>query len=115
VVPPSKTLIVEAAVHAVLRINSFDETKLADAQEDVREFDRIHATQPGFLGNITVDLGEGRRFVLNVWRSAEDAQAGLSVLGREVVRLIEPLMSSPSEIIGTGTIISSDFVPAGSE
>jgi len=99
-------------VHAVLRINSFDEAKLADAQEDMREFDRLHAAQPGFLGNITVDLGGGRRFVLNVWRSAEDAQAGLSVLGPEVARLIEPLMSSPSEFLGTGTIISSDFVPA---
>ncbi|HWU48122.1 MAG TPA: hypothetical protein VN133_15305 [Humibacter sp.] len=102
-------------MHAVLRINSFDETKLAEAQEDMREFDRLHAAQSGFVGNITVDLGEGRRFVLNAWRSAEDAQAGLSVLGREVARLIEPLMSSPSEFIGTGTIINSDFVPPASE
>lgn len=101
-------------MHAVLRINSFDEAKLADAQEDLREFDRLHAAQPGFLGSITVDLGEGRRFVLNVWRSAEDAQAGLSVLGPEVARLIQPWMSEPSHFIGTGSVISSDFVPTAS-
>ncbi|MEA5455047.1 hypothetical protein SPF06_09985 [Sinomonas sp. JGH33] len=98
----------------MLRINSFDEAKLAEAQENLREFDRLHAAQPGFLGNLTVDLGGGRRFVLNLWRSAEDAQAGLSVLGPEVRRVVEPLLSAPSELIGMGPVISSDFGPVTS-
>ncbi|HKU11103.1 MAG TPA: hypothetical protein VJQ61_07730 [Sinomonas sp.] len=96
-------------MYAVARVNSFDETKLAQAGESLREFDELHAAQPGFLGSITADLGGGRRLVLNVWRSPEDAEAGLSVLGPEVGRLLAPLMSAPSELIGNGTIISSDF------
>ncbi|WP_422935196.1 hypothetical protein [Sinomonas sp. P47F7] len=98
-------------MHAVLRINSFDPAKLAGAGEALREFDALHAAQPGFLGTVTVDLGDGRHFVMNLWRSAEDAQAGLSVLGPAVGRLIAPLLASPSELIGTGTVIRSDLAP----
>jgi hypothetical protein len=36
----------------------------------------------------------------------------LSVVGPEVGRLLEPLMSHPSEFVGAGTVISTDLVPS---
>jgi hypothetical protein len=50
--------------------------------------------------------------VLNLWESEEDSAAALSVVGPEVGRLLEPLMSHPSELVGAGTVISTDLVPS---
>jgi hypothetical protein len=103
----------ESAMYAVLRLNSFDPDKLAASGERLEEFDKVHAAQPGYIGSVVVDLGKGRRFVLNLWESKEHSAAALSVLGPEVGRLLSPLMSSPSEFIGVGNVISSDLVPSG--
>jgi hypothetical protein len=97
---------------AVLRLNSFDPDKLAASGERLEEFDKLHAAQPGYVGSVVVDVGDGRRFVLNLWESEEHSAAAFSVLGPEVGRLLGPLMSSPSEFIGVGNVISSDLVPS---
>jgi hypothetical protein len=99
-------------VQAVLRVNSFDSAKLAAGQDQLEEFNRIHAAQPGFLGSVTVDLGEGREFVLNLWETEEHRVAGLDALRPAVERLVNPLLARPSELIGTGPVIASDGVPA---
>jgi hypothetical protein len=117
----------ESAMFAVLRLNSFDPDKLAASGERLEEFDKVHAAQPGHIGSVVVDVGKGRRFVLNLWESKEHSAAALSVLweskehsaaafsvlGPEVGRLLSPLMSSPSEFVGVGNVISSDLVPSG--
>jgi hypothetical protein len=43
------------------RIDSFDEHKLAAATAELRELARLHASQPGYTGSVTVQLGEGRQ------------------------------------------------------
>lgn len=96
-------------MYAVLRLNSFDPHKLATERERLEEFDKVHAAQPGYVGSVVVDLGQGRRCVLNLWETEEHSKAALSVLAPEVGRLLNPLMSSPSELIGAGTVISSDL------
>lgn len=99
-------------MYAVLRLNSFDQAKLAASRDELEEFDRVHAAQPGYVGSVVVDLGQGRRFALNLWDSEQHSAAALSVLGPEVRRLLGPLLSSPSELIGAGTVISSDLAPS---
>lgn len=99
-------------MQAVLRVNSFDPDKLAAGQEQLQEFDRLHAAQPGFLGSVTVDLGEGRQFVLNLWDNEDHRVAGLEALGPAVQRLVEPLLAGPSELIGVGPVVASDGLPA---
>jgi hypothetical protein len=99
-------------MYAVLRLNSFDPAKLAASGEKLEEFDRVHAAQPGYVGSVVVDLGESRRFVLNLWESEQHSTSALSVLGSEVQRLLVPLLSSPSELIGVGTVLSSDLAPS---
>jgi hypothetical protein len=98
-------------MYAVVRLNSFDTTKLA-ASTALEQFDQIHRTQPGYVGSIVVDLQAGRRLVLNLWENEEHSAAALSVVGREVGRLLEPLMSHPSELVGAGTVISTDLIPS---
>jgi hypothetical protein len=94
---------------AIVRLNSFDPIKLA-ASPALEQFDRIHRNQPGYVGTIVVDLQAGRRLVINLWESEDHSAAALSVVGPEVSRLLEPLMSQPSELVGAGTVISTDLV-----
>jgi hypothetical protein len=96
---------------AIVRLNSFDPIKLA-ASSALEQFDQIHRIQPGYVGSIVVDLEAGRRLVLNLWESEEYSAAALSVVGPEVGRLLEPLMSHPSELVGAGTVISNDLIPS---
>lgn len=99
-------------MQAVLRINSYDPDKLAAGQQQLAEFNRLHAAQPGFLGSLTVDLGEGRQFVINLWDNEEHRVGGLDALGPVVERLVNPLLAGPSELIGFGPVIASDGLPA---
>ena len=98
-------------MYAVVRLNSFDPVKLADSTS-LEQFDQIHRAQPGYVGTVVVDLQAGRRLALNLWESEEHSAAALSVVGPEVGRLLEPLMSQPSELVGAGTVLSTDLVRA---
>ncbi len=77
-------------MYAVLRLNSFDPDKLAQSADQLEEFDRIHASQPGFAGSIAVDLGSGRRFIVNLWQSEDASRAAFERLMPEVDRLLTP-------------------------
>jgi hypothetical protein len=56
----------------------------------------------GYAGDVVVDLGHGQRLTVNMWDSEQDATAALSTLGREVGRVLTPVLSTPSQLIGTG-------------
>lgn len=92
-------------MYAVMRVNTWDNAKRAAAADDVAEFDRLHAEQPGFLGSLAVDLGESRHAIVNLWKSEEHAAAALPVMGPAVGRLLEPLMAEPSQLVGAGEVI----------
>jgi hypothetical protein len=93
-------------MYAILRLNTYDSEKMAAAADRMTEFDRLHAAQPGFEGSVGVDLGEGRRFALNLWDSVESSRAGQRVLVPHLERLLVPLMSAPSKFIGAGPVIT---------
>ncbi len=99
-------------MYAVLRLNSFDPDKLEKSGHQLEEFDRIHASQPGYAGSIVVDLGSGRRFMVNLWQSEHASKAAFERLMPEVDRLLTPLLSAPSEFIGAGPVIAEDLSEA---
>lgn len=99
-------------MYAILRVNTLDPDRLARAADSVEEFDRRHADQPGFQGSIGVDLGEGRRFVLNLWDGVESSRAGQAVLVPHLQRLLVPLMSQPSEFLGAGPVVTWQVPPS---
>ena len=99
-------------MYAVLRLNSFDPDKLVASTEQLEEFDRIHAAQPGYAGSIVVDLGSGRRFMVNLWQDEDATKAAFARLMPEVDRLLIPLLSGPSEFVGSGPVIAADLTGA---
>lgn len=100
-------------MYAVLRRNTFDPDRLAASTAALEEFDRLHAGQPGFAGAVVVDLDQGRRFALNLWDSPERARAAVEVLSPVVGRLLVPLMTAPSELIGAGPVLSWQLPRSG--
>ena len=62
----------------------------------------------GIRRQVTVDLGRGRRFMLNLWSSATHQRAGLQPLAPTVERLVNPLVAEPSQLIGDGDVIDMD-------
>jgi len=100
-------------MYAIVRLNSYNPDKLAAAGDRLEQFDKLHASQPGYVGSVVVDLQAGRRLVLNLWESEEHSVAALSVLGPEVGQVLNPLMSKPSELVAVGTVLSADLMPDG--
>ncbi len=98
-------------MYAIIRKNTYDPARLAHAGPALAEFQELHAAQPGYAGSIDIDAGDGQRIVVNLWQTEHDARAGMTVLVPHLQRLLEPLMTSPSQLIGVGEIAASDLTP----
>lgn len=62
----------------------------------------------------SIDPQHGRRLALNLWEK-RSAQRPSSFCPRtQVARLLNPLMSSPSEVLGAHTVIATNLASAGS-
>ena len=97
-------------MYAVVRELRYDPDKLTDAAGQLEEFQRLHAAQPGYLGSLTVDAGEGRRVVVNLWETEAQAFAGRDALEPAVRQLVAPLLTEPSQLLGAGPVIENDLV-----
>jgi hypothetical protein len=96
-------------MYAIIRKNTYDPAKLANAGRTLGEFQALHAAQPGYAGSIDIDVGGEQHVVVNLWQTEQDARAGLTVLGPAVQRLLEPLMAGPSQLLGFGDVAASDL------
>lgn len=96
-------------VHAIVRETIYDPAELAEGQDALDEFQEIHEDQPGYRGTLVVDTGDARWLTVNLWESPEQAQTALPKMGPVVERLLEPMMSEPSELLGQGPVILTDL------
>jgi hypothetical protein len=95
-------------MYAVVRENFYDSGKLSRADKEMKEFQSIHAAQPGYRGNIVVDLGGGRMLIVTLWESEATAHAAREALEPDIQRLLVPLMTKPSHLVGTGHVVADD-------
>lgn len=89
-------------MYAIVRKNTFDELKLGRSAGQRAEFQSLHARQEGYAGSVVVDLGHGENITVNLWESEEAASRGLLTLEPEVRRVLIPLMTRPSQVLGAG-------------
>jgi len=99
-------------MQAVVRTADYDPERVAASPERIDEFERVHERQPGYAGNVVVDLGGGKRFMITMWQTSEHAAAAREALGPVVGRLLAPLERSPSRLLGVGDVITTDLVLA---
>lgn len=98
----------DSAVYAVVRETRYDPDRLTHASSELDEFQRLHAAQPGYEGNVVVDTTDGRRITLTLWASEAYSTAARLALEPAVRRLLTPLMAAPSRIIGVGPVVTAD-------
>ena len=98
-------------MYAIIRKNTYDPGKLAQAGNALAEFQALHAAQPCYVGSIDVDIGQGQRIIVNLWQTQQDAHAGMTVLIPHVQRLLGPLTAGPSELVGSGEVAITDLTP----
>ncbi len=94
----------------VIRENTFDPKKLVRGQAQLEEFAALHARQPGYKGNLVVDAGNGRAIAVTLWDSEEQGAAARAVVEPAAVRLLQPLLTVPSRLLGSGNVVSQDLV-----
>ncbi len=97
-------------MYVVVRELRYDLPKLSSATGQLAEFQQLHASQPGYLGSLTVEAGDGRRIVVNVWQTEAQAFAGREALEPAVQRLIEPLLTAPAALLGAGPLVDNDLI-----
>jgi hypothetical protein len=102
-------------MYAIVRENVFDVPALARGQAQLDEFQRLHASQRGYVGTVTVELEPGHWISINLWQSSEDAAAALPVMGPAVQRLLEPMMAAPSRMLGAGPVVLTDMRGAAAD
>ena len=96
-------------MYALARLTTYDPAALEAAGEQLAEFQAVHAAQPGYVGSIVVEVGPARWLTVNVWNTEQDASAALPTMVPVVQRLLEPMMTSPSELIGAGRVVLTDL------
>jgi heme-degrading monooxygenase HmoA len=76
-----------------------------------QEFHSAHAAQLGYRGTVVADVGEGRLLTVTLWATAEAMAAARDALGPVVARTLDPLMTAPAVLLGTGRVVVNDLAP----
>ncbi len=98
-------------MHAVFRETRYSSGASVVESDAYREFNAIHAAQPGYRGSMVVDAGEGRLLTVTLWETAEAMSAAREALEPVVARLLDPSMTAPAMLLGTGRVVLNDLVP----
>src|ERR1051325_6450560 len=96
-------------MYAVIRDNQYDPKKLAQSAKEMAEFNERHAAQPGYEGNLVVDLSNGHMLIVTLWKTEQQAHAARVALEGDIERLLVPLMTRPSELVCAGPVVVADL------
>jgi len=96
-------------MYAVIRDNHYDPKKLSQSAKEMTEFNANHSAQPGYEGNMVVDLSNGHMLIVTLWKTEKQAHAARTALEPDIQRLLVPLMTRPSHLLGAGPVVVSDL------
>ncbi|MGH7603256.1 MAG: hypothetical protein ACRENK_04570 [Gemmatimonadaceae bacterium] len=94
---------------AVFRETTYDPDKPKYDSEQFRKFQQAHSARSGYRGTVVADAGDGRFLTLTLWETAEDMDAARVTLGPIVQGLLDPLMTTPAKLLGTGRVVVDDL------
>jgi hypothetical protein len=97
-------------MHAVIREATYASGSPVHESPQFKEFQTLHARQPGYEGTFVIDAGDGRMFTVTLWQTAQHAVAARVVLEPIVRRILNPLMIAPSRLVGGGPVVVKDVV-----
>lgn len=94
---------------AVIRETTYPLDTPLDDRVAFKSFQDAHAAQPGYRGTIVTHIGNGRHITVTLWDTAEHMNAARDAIGPAVKDLIEPLMTTPAVLVGTGEVAYTDI------
>jgi heme-degrading monooxygenase HmoA len=77
--------------------------------ENLAEFRRVRAQQPGYRGIVEVAAEDGRILILALWESEEQYRAGRATIDEAGSRLGGSQWSGPPRAIGQGRVVYNDL------
>jgi hypothetical protein len=96
-------------MHAVIRETSYTPKRPLEDMPQFAEFQAAHAARQGYRGTIVTRIGDGRYVTLTLWATAADMDGARDALDPVVQRLLNPLMTAPTQLYGTGQVVATDL------
>lgn len=96
-------------MYAVVRETSYAPDKPIYESQEFQQFQQEHSGLRGYQGTIVVEVGAGRFITLTLWQNSEDMTSAREAMGPVVKRLLNPLMTSPTKLLGTGAVVVNDI------
>lgn len=99
-------------MYAVFRETTYPSGLSIEETPQFQEFQRAHANRPGYVGTVIAHAGDGRYLTVTLWDTAEHMDTARESIGPIAARLLNPLMTAPAILHGTGPVVVNDLVPA---
>ncbi len=96
-------------MYAVVRETFYSPDEPFYNTEGFKEFDRKHSSLYGYRGSVVVEAEPGRFITLTLWQTREDLAAAREAMAPVVGQFLEPLMTKPAVLIGTGKVVADDL------
>jgi hypothetical protein len=96
-------------MYSVVRETSYNPDIPVYETPEFQEFHHEHAQLKGYQGTVVVEVGAGRFLTVTLWQTAEDMSAARAAMEPVVERTINPLMTAPAKLIGTGPVVVNDL------
>ena len=96
-------------MYAVFRETTYRPNRPPQLQREFQEFQEAHAKRPGYRGTVVTDVGNGRYLTVTLWETEADMNAAREALGPVVGRLLEPILTSPAVLLGSGRVVVDDL------
>ena len=96
-------------MYAVVRETTYPVDTPLGARPGFKAFQDAHSALRGYRGTVVAHVGGGRHITVTLWETAGDMAAAREAIGPAVGKLIEPLMTAPAQLIGTGDVAYTDI------
>lgn len=96
-------------MYAVIRETTYPVDRPIAERAEFQAFQDKHAALPGYLGIVVTDVGDGRHITLTLWDTPEHMNAARNAIGPAVEALIQPIMTAPTKLLGTGEVAYADI------
>lgn len=95
-------------MYAVVRETSYAADRPIYESQQFAQFQQAHSRLPRYRGTIVVDVGGGRLITLR--QVSEEMTTAREAMEPVVDRFLNPLMTAPTKLLGTGAVVVNDIV-----
>ena len=94
---------------AIVRRISFQPDVELRTDPHIAEFQRVHAAQPGYRGNLIIDAGDNTQLTVTVWDTETDSNNARGALGSAIDQLVVPMLAKPAELLAAGAVLEDEL------